>query len=69
MLFLRGIIEQIYELLPPPPQEKPKKHKDRVLVLREQISSVLYIFSYWMWRQSFGIDKSLGVKNLENKQT
>ena len=28
MLFLHGIIEQIYELLPPPPQEKPKKHMD-----------------------------------------
>ena len=38
MLFLHGIIEQIYELLPPPPQEKPKKHKDRVLVTRPTFS-------------------------------
>ena len=28
MLILHAIIEQIYELLPPPPQEKPKKHMD-----------------------------------------
>ena len=31
MLILHAIIEQIYELLPPPPQEKPKKHMDSSL--------------------------------------
>ena len=32
MLILHAIIEQIYELLPPPPQEKPKKHMDSSLL-------------------------------------
>ena len=54
MLFLHGIIEQIYELLPPPPQEKPKKHMD---------SSLDEIFG-WVRQKNIELDwKFCGVRS------